>query len=576
MKHTKCYIKNYPRPQFVRTDWINLNGNWKFGFDEEVDRKSALQGILPQTICVPFTYETVLSGINESKHHDVVWYSTTIHGKKEKHTLLHFEGSDYNTEVYVNGVFIGAHQGAYTRFSFDITDFLNDNENILTVKCTDFNSPEQIRGKQRWRDESFACWYVQTTGIYKTVWLEYVEETYLTNLKITPDIQNSRVQFDFSVNKPADDVEVRFSISFDGMHIQTVSCAANDVENSISAQFLNNRLTFKIATWNINAPNLYDIDIFVYKNGVLTDQVGSYFGLRDYQTNNGQILLNSAPFYAKLLLNQGYWKSSALTPPSEEALLEDIQFCQAMGFNGVRMHQKIEDERFYYYADILGFTVWCELPANYRFCDKATKNISKEWLDIVTQHYNHPSVVTWVIFNESWGVANIENNQAQQNLATGLYYLTKSIDPMRPVISNDGWLHTKSDILTLHHYSQDGEQLYAHYNSKERLISAPTGACLPFANGYHYEGQPIIISEFGGTAFVDDCNDTNWGYGAGAKDVKEFLDRFDSLFKAIEKMQINGYCYTQLSDVEQEVNGLLNHEHKPKFSLEEIKKRTSR
>ena len=260
-------------------------------------------------------------------------------------------------------------------------------------------------------------------------------------------------------------------------------------------------------------------------------------------------------------------------PPDEEALVRDIELCKKMGFNGVRKHQKVEDERFLYYADVMGFVVWCELPSNHWASDDASCEITREWLSIVRQNYNHPSVVTWVIFNESWGVRNIRTSAVQSNLATGLYYLTKSIDPMRPVISNDGWVHAESDILTLHHYEQDGEKLFEHYRDRKCLTegSAGNSQMLPYAEGYAYRGQPIVFSEFGGTAYVrDEAN--GWGYGNGVKTDEEFLARFGSLIDAIRKMDISGFCYTQVTDVEQEVNGLLGYDRTPKCDLEEIKK----
>ena len=575
MKHTKCYIKEYPRPQLVRPDWANLNGEWKFGFGEEVKEELGMQGDLPRTIRVPFTYETELSGINRQEQHSVVWYARRIQGKAGKRSILHFEGADHETEVYINGKFVGSHRGAYSRFSFDVTEYLTAGEGLLVVKCKDENHPMQVLGKQRWLKESFVCWYVQTTGIYKTVWMEYVEDTYLTALKMTPDTIDYSVHFKVAVNAPAQDVEVRFAISYDGEPIQTASVWASEVENCVSVRLDSRKIQHQVALWEHWDPCLYDVDISVYKNGVLTDTVGTYFGLRDYRAQDGKLLFNGMPFYTKLVLDQGYWKESGMTPPSEEALMNDIILAKKMGFNGVRKHQKIEDERFLYYADIMGFTVWCEMPSNHWFTEQATKNIANEWMDILVQNYNHPSIVTWVVFNESWGIRNIRRNEAQANLATSMYYLTKSVDTMRPVISNDGWVHAKSDILTLHHYQQDGDKLYALYDNMDKLTKGDISnfQFQPYAEGYSYEGQPIILSEFGGAAYVSDCNkQLNWGYGTGVKTPEEFLARFGSLIKAVEKMHINGYCYTQLTDVEQEVNGLLDAEHEPKLPVEDIKK----
>ena len=576
MKHTKCYIPEYPRPQLVRADWKNLNGEWAFAFGEETTEAKALKGDIPRKINVPFSYETELSGIADETPHARVWYACKITGKKGKRTFLHFEGADYDTTVYINGKVVGTHRGAYSRFSFDVTKFLTKAENQLTVCCDDINHPAQIRGKQRWEDKNFGCWYVQTTGIYKTVWLEYVEDVYLTALKMTPSLKDYSVRFDVSVNEPAEDVEVRFAISFDGKPVQTACVIASEVENSVSVRLDSKKLTYQAELWSIYNPALYDVEITVFKNGKRIDTVGSYFGLREFTAKDGKLLLNNIPFYARLVLDQGYWKESGITPPSEEALVKDIDLCKKMGFNGARKHQKVEDERFFYYADIMGYLVWCELPSNHWVCDEASYEITKEWLNIVRQNYNHASLVTWVIFNESWGVRNIYLNEAQSNLATGLYYLTKSIDTMRPVVSNDGWVHAKSDILTLHHYEQNGEKLYSFYDSIRKLTEGDAGnpQFLPYAEGYVYEGQPIVMSEFGGTAYVRD-EDSGWGYGVGVKDDTEYLNRFGSLIKAIEKMNISGYCYTQITDVEQEVNGLLRADRIPKVPLEEIAKRNS-
>ena len=577
MKHTACYQKNYPRPQFVRKDWLDLNGKWAFGFGEETREADALAGKLKREIIVPFSYETEMSGIGDTSMHETVWYAREIQGKRGKRTILNFEGADYDTTVYINGAFVGTHRGAYARFSFDITEFLTKEQNLLVVRCDDLNLPAQVRGKQRWEKESFGCWYVQTTGIWKSVWLEYVENVHLTRLKITPDINDYSVRFDFAVNQPADDIEVCFEISCDGKPVQVVSALARDFDDAVTAYLSSENLTYQVALWGVNNPFLYDLRVTVYKAGKKVDEVGSYFALREYTVKGDKILLNGHPFYARLLLDQGYWKESGITPPSEEALARDIRLAQEMGFNGVRKHQKVEDERFFYYADILGFTVWCEFPSNHWQSDETAAELTREWAEIVRQNYNHPSLCTWVVFNESWGVRNIRTNRAQSNLATSLYYLTKTFDTMRPVISNDGWEHAASDILTLHDYEQDAEKLHKRYETLKQMTegSSLNAQPLPYAEGYQYRGQPIIISEFGGTAYVRD-EKRGWGYGNGVSGDEEFLSRFGALVGAIDALDISGFCYTQITDVQHEVNGLLYENRTPKVPTAEIAARNKR
>lgn len=575
MKHVKCYIPEYPRPQLVRPSWENLNGEWDFAFGEEVNETDAKMGCLNRKINVPFSYETELSGINIHEKHEVVWYAHQIKRVEGKRTLINFEGADYQTFVYINGVFVGDHTGAYDRFTFDITEYLTQEENILAVKCVDPTHPSQLLGKQSWEEGNFACFYVQTTGIWKTVWLEYVDDVYLTSCKITPDLSDDSVQFDMRVSEPAQDVEIKLDIYFKGKFVRSTSVSANDMDVSVKIGLSSKDVRFMARYWFADDPNLYDVEISVVKKGREVDKAGSYFGLCRFQAQGNKLIINEKPEYLRLCLDQGYWKESGLTPPSEKAIIRDIQLCKDMGFNGVRKHQKNEDERFYYYADIMGFYVWCEMPSNQLFADQICEQISKEWQKIVMQNFSHPSLITWVLYNENWGCNSIKYSVKQQNFANALYWLTKSYDPVRPVVSNDGWLHTMTDIVTLHRYDQNADNLFKEYGTLERQTEghADVRQKLPFADGYQYEGQPIVFSEFGGAAYDKDTDQEAWGYGQGVKTDEEFLERFGSLIAAIKKMDIAGYCYTQVTDVEQEVNGLLTTDRRPKVDIEEIKKR---
>ena len=328
-----------------------------------------------------------------------------------------------------------------------------------------------------------------------------------------------------------------------------------------------------VLLWTPENPNLYDVRFELYQEGNLIDSIESYFGMRKISIQDGNVLLNNGSIYQKTILDQGYWPDSLLTPPSDEAIKKDIKLIKEMGFNGVRKHQKIEDSRFYYWCDKMGLLVWAEMPSTYEFTDQAVDNFSKEWLDIIDQKYNHPSIITWVPFNESWGVNHIKTNKKEQSFTEGIYYLTKAKDSMRPVIVNDGWEHTISDIITLHDYAEDGDSLKVRYEDKEKIeknLIAHNGIKYPFVNGYQSHGQPIQISEFGGIAFNIG---EGWGYGNKVEGEEDFLVRFESLIKCIEGLDyISGYCYTQLTDVQQEVNGLLNPDRSPKIAVERIKK----
>ncbi|SDM51860.1 Glycosyl hydrolases family 2 [Fictibacillus solisalsi] len=572
--------KEYPRPQFQRNDWLNLNGEWNFQFDHQnAGEKEGWykKTDLNQNIIVPFTYETKASGIHEETFCPYVWYQKSVDVPKEfagERVILHFQGADYVTKVWVNGIFAGEHQGGYTAFSFDITNYINEEkENNLVVKIEDSLSEHQPRGKQRWIDKNFGCWYVQTTGIWQTVWLEFLHETHIHSVKTTPDVDNESVEFEYKLVHVGQqqNLTLKTAITFDGQLVKDFSLQVDREQASMKVSLASEIHEWKVMQWSPEHPHLYDVEFTLYDEGQELDRVQSYFGMRKISIQNGNILLNNVPIYQKLLLDQGYWEESHLTPPSEEAIILDIEKTLEMGFNGVRKHMKVEDQRFLYWADKKGLLVWSEMAASYAFSDDAVQQFTEEWLEVVRQQYNHPSIITWTPFNESWGVKNIFINEKQQKFTEGIYHLTKAIDSMRPVIVNDGWEHTVSDIITLHDYVEYGDEFLNRYRDKEKVV----GNDIAFnkfkhamAQGYEYTGQPIIISEYGGIAFT---SEDGWGYGDQVKNEKEFLDRYASITEAIMSLDyICGFCYTQITDVQQEVNGLLTEDRKPKVDLSKI------
>ena len=573
----KCYIKDYPRPQFVRKEWKSLNGEWNFVFDDNDEgetKKYFKEFPMNKKIILPFTYETKLSGIEDESVHYIVWYNRKINISKEQlqnnKVILNFEGSDYKTKVWINGKYVGENIGAYSRFSFDIEKYVMEGENDITIKVEDSLSKDQPRGKQRYKKESWKCWYIQTTGIWKTVWLEWVSKKYIKAVKITP--KTDKVQLEIETNLSEQDIEqqkyyIGTEISFNGQILNNTKAIINNNYEKIEINIAKEGINHDIQKWSVNSPNLYDITYKLYCEDKVIDTAYSYFGIRDIAIRGDKILLNSEELYLKLILDQGYWKESHLTPPSEDSLTKDIESVLAFGYNGIRKHQKVEDERFLYWCDVKGILVWGEMANCYNFDDNSLQNFTNEWIKVVKQNYNHPSIITWVPINESWGIPEVSICEKEQNFATSLYYLTKAIDNTRPVISNDGWEHTISDIITIHDYKQDDELLYQEYTDKDMKVlnnfEEYNGKHRLFANGYKYEGQPVIMSEYGGIAIN---SEEGWGYGKQVKDEKELVERFTKLTKAIKNISyISGYCYTQLTDVQQEANGLMDAERNYKI-----------
>ncbi len=581
-KEKKTYQRTeYPRPQFERKEWMNLNGTWKFGFDDknigELEQWQHKPSALTKEIQVPFTYETEASGIGEEAFHANVWYHRTFQITEEnaaKRALLRFQASDYHTKVWVNGVFIGAHTGGYAAFSFDISHAVDaTKENELVVKVEDSQSCYQPRGKQRWINENFGCWYVQQTGIWQTVWLEFLPETTINHVKMTPNIDTNSLHLAYDLNQlPTGACRIETTIRYEGNLVKQFVITPTRKDEQIEIELTSPIHEWKIMHWTPEHPHLYDVTFQLYVDEALEDEVHSYFGMRKISIKEGKVLLNNQPIYQKLLLDQGYWPDTMLTPPSDEAMLEDINKTLAMGYNGVRKHQKVEDARFLYWCDRKGLLVWSEMAATYEYSDKAVANFTKEWQEVVTQYYNHPSIITWVPFNESWGVPKIFKDTKQQSFTEAIYYVTKSIDSNRPVIVNDGWEHTISDIIALHDYEELGENFYHRYQDKAAILENKkphNHHKYAFAEGYHYQGQPIMITEYGGIAFQDK---RGWGYGNQVTTEAEFLERFRNITNAIKDLPyISGYCYTQTTDVQQEINGLLKENREPKIALEKIK-----
>ena len=569
----------YPRPQFRRKNWMNLNGKWEFGFDDkDVGKKEKwyLSHPFPGQITVPFAYQTEMSGIHDTGFHDVVWYRRSIDGRaleQGKRFILHFGACDYKTEVWVNGEWAGTHVGGHSSFSFEITDLLRDGENVLVVRAEDDSKNlEQPRGKQFWKQESASIFYTRTTGIWQTVWLEPVESQFIRQVWMTPDVDQKMIGMEILLDQKTE-ARLKVEITYKGtrMVCDTVTVLnGKAVQEWKLDQNLNLEWEHKSYEWTPEHPVLFDVHYKLECEGAAVDEADSYFAMRKVSVENGTFLLNNRPYYQKMLLDQGYWRGSLMTAPDDEALIRDITLCKEMGFNGVRKHQKVEEERFLYWADRLGFLVWEECASAYLYSRDYVRQMVPEWMEIVKRDYNHPCIVAWVPLNESWGVDGIMYSQEEQAHSACMYYLTKSMDTTRMVISNDGWNHTKSDLLTVHDYTCNPEVLRERYGNLETLLSSmPTNRTL-FAHGYGYEGQPVIVSEFGGVAYRLH-KEEGWGY-AEAESGEGFLKEYEGLIAALAASPlVQGFVYTQLCDVEQEMNGLLTYDREPKVPVEQIR-----
>ncbi len=568
-------FETYPRPQLVRENWINLDGEWDFCFDDEEmgEVKELFKGFKDEMkITVPFTYETKKSGIYKEEAHDVVWYSKSVNlTKGDKSVFLNFEGVDYEATVWVNGYFAGSHVGAYSRFSLDITKYVATGENKIVLKAKDSVSCVQPRGKQRWKKENFGCWYVQATGIWKSVWIEERPACHIESIKITPDLDGGNAIFDIKLSAiPETRVELKVSVTLDGEKVSSYKVNTETQYTSVTVKVESGDEPWKVIPWSPENPKLYDAVVSATAEGK-EDSVKTYFGMRKIEIKNGRIFLNGRELYQRLILDQGYWKDSGITPDGEADMEKDLELIKKAGFNGLRKHQKVEDERFLYLCDKMGILVWCEMPSQYTYNDDVVSHFTNQWMEIVKQNYSHPSIITWTAFNESWGIERVYNSESQQKFTEGIYYLTKAYDTMRPVIVNDGWEHTISDILTLHDYEEKGEVFAKRYEDKDSIVNSEilfNKERFAFAKGYEYKGQPVIISEYGGIAFT---SGEGWGYGNQVKSEKEYLERYESITQAIKELPYNvGFCYTQVSDVQQEINGIVTMERTPKVSLEKL------
>lgn len=576
--NTKKFERNeYPRPQFRRKEWIPLNGEWEF--EKDISGTGEQHGFancnvaLKDKINVPFCFQYEASGIGNAEKCDTVWYRRSFYIENtDKNALLCFNGADYVTDVYINGKHALTHTGGYAPFTKDITQYIVKGENVIVVKCFDAYDEALPRGKQSWTNEKFGCWYIPSTGIWQSVWIEFFEKDCINAYSIVPDIDNCLISGEIeTLYGIADAFEI--TIEKDGKEVVTQKLSLKGKTCKYVVEVANRSTHGKIDCWSPEHPALYYATMRLYSKGNVIDSAQTRFGMRKFSiSRDGKFCLNNHPYYQRLILDQGYWKESGTTPPSVAALKKDIELCKAMGFNGARKHQKLEDPYWYYLADELGFLTWCEMPSAYDFCEREILAYVKEWADIVAAAKNFTSVAAYVPLNESWGVRQILTDKRQQNLGHAMYYTAKAIDGTRPISTNDGWENTDAtDFITIHDYSYDDSEFEEKYVKGDLNELNPVGRKL-LVEGATYKGQPVLFDEFGGVAMRSNSGGENWGYGESANSNEEFYARLEKLVKGVYRCPFQGFCYTQVSDVQQEVNGLLDENHIPKFDVDRLKK----
>lgn len=564
-----------------------LNGKWRFRFDDD----AALTGPAdiehwPLEIIVPYPPESRASGVGDRGFHKVCWYERDFDIRPgEDRVILHFGAVDYSARVWVNGELAVTHEGGHTPFRVDITEMLRDDgHQTVTVRAHD--DPHELakpRGKQDWQLEPHSIWYPRTSGIWQTVWIERVGHTTIDKIRWTPRLESFGIGLEARFDGPLPEdlsleLELRHGdrlLARDRYRVVDGEVDRHVVLSDPGIDDFRNELL-----WSPERPTLLDAHLRLWHKGKVIDEVTSYTALRTANVLRDRFMLNGRPYVLRMVLDQGYWPETLLAAPDDDALRRDVELAKAMGFNGVRKHQKIEDPRYLYWADKLGLLVWEEMPSAYRFTRTAVKRIVREWTEAIDRDYSHPCIIVWVPFNESWGVPELPAVRAHRHAVEALYHLTKTLDQTRAVIGNDGWESSATDIIGIHDYDSNLEHLRQRYGPEaEQLFDRrrPGGRVLTL-DGYPHQGQPIMLTEFGGISFQAKAEEgvkSIWGYTA-VEDAETFARLYEELLGTIIHTALfSGFCYTQFADTFQEANGLLYADRTPKIPLERIAAVTS-
>lgn len=575
MKQKEIIRAELPNPAFARKNWRCLNGAWDFAFDTEdqMQRQGIENLVFDKTIQVPFCYESELSGINTDMSSKSVWYKrslTVSEAELSGAVLLHFGAVDHVAKVWLNGQYVGCHEGGFTPFVFEVSSLLKAGENTLVVKAEDSYAQEIPRGKQMWAKEPRSCFYRNTTGIWQSVWLEFTGLDYITDIRITPDLDHNRADFEIrTLSEKAADLHLTIRKGEEVLGEMTVNCG--DRRTVCSFGFRENGVNSVFDLyWTPEFPNLLDVTVELIRDGQVLDTVDTYFGMRKIHICGEQMYLNNSPLYQRLVLDQGYWPEGLMTAPSDEAIRKDVELTKAMGFNGARKHQKIEDPRYYYWADKLGLLVWGEMPSNYDFTTEGQRMFLSEMQAFMKRDYNHPCIITWIPFNESWGVHQIVGDPMQKAFVKAGYYLLKSLDNTRLVGSNDGWEQLNlTDFCGIHDYAITPDNFASRYRDIEQTMRGSVNFKPVYASGETYNQSPILITEMGGVKLK---NDGGWGYNQDMDNEESMVSYLRGMMQAMRSHErVRGFCYTQLTDVQQETNGLLDGKREPKVPLETLR-----
>jgi beta-galactosidase/beta-glucuronidase len=574
-------VFGYPRPQLRRAQWLSLNGRWDFALDVRGELASPLEVEWARSIEVPYAPETPASGVEYTGFFRACWYRREFALSRvppAQRVILHFGAVDYQARVWVDSALVGEHQGGYTPFEIDITDFLSESAtHTLVVHASD--DPVELakpRGKQDWRETPHAIWYLRTSGIWQTVWIEIVPAVRLRSLRWTPNLERWEISCDaqlFTCGRDDLRLSVKLRAGEELLSDDSYRVIAGEVHRRIGFsdpgidEYRNELL------WSPERPILIEAELSVWgTRGELIDQVQSYTALRTIAIQQDRLVLNGRPSGLRLVLDQGYWPEGGMTAP-DAALRRDVELAKRMGFNGVRKHQKIESPRYLYWADRLGLFVWEEMPSTYRFTPDSIVRLTREWLDVLRRDVSHPCIIAWVPMNESWGVPNLPDSRAERHFVQALWHLTKTFDPTRPVVGNDGWESVATDLIGIHDYDSDLDRIARRYHADQlrlRLFSQerPGGRMLALEqDGYQDLKHPLVLSEFGGIALR---SNGTWGY-TECDSPAELESRYVGLMRTVHRIELlSGFCYTQFADTYQEANGLLYADREPKFPIERI------